>query len=292
DRPELLRRTVRSIVAQDHDGGIETIVVYDGTQPDPTLVGLGTARRPVRVVVNDRTPGLAGARNTGVMAADTEFVAFCDDDDRWCPQKVGRQVARASAGDRPALVTCAITVDYEGRFSDRLAGTDRVVHARLTRSRMAMLHSSTFLFRRDALVHEIGLVSERIPGSQNEDWDLLLRTAERGPIAHLEQPLVVVQWGRTSLFARSWDTKVASLHWMLEQHPAIGRDRRGVARVHGQIAFGEAAQGHARVALRWVGRTLREDPTQWRALVALPVAGHLVRAESVLDVLHRFGRGV
>ncbi len=60
---------------------------------------------------------------------------------------------------------------------------------------MVMVHSSTYLARRDALTDGIGLVDETIPGSQNEDWDLALRAARRAPIAEVDQPLVRVRWG-------------------------------------------------------------------------------------------------
>ena len=41
-----------------------------------------------------------------------------------------------------------------------------------------MLHSSSFLVWREALVDEIGLVDESLPQSMAEDWELLL--ARRG----------------------------------------------------------------------------------------------------------------
>ena len=37
-------------------------------------------------------PGLAGARNTGIVSLDTDLVAFCDDDDQWAPGKLRQQV--------------------------------------------------------------------------------------------------------------------------------------------------------------------------------------------------------
>ncbi|WP_205471509.1 glycosyltransferase [Nocardioides sp. SYSU D00038] len=290
DRPELLRRALAAIAAQDFGGRVETVVVFDGTEPDLSLEVDGD--RPVRVVRNTRTPGLAGARNSGILALDTDFVAFCDDDDHWLPAKLSRQVERALRADRPELVTCSITVDFDGRRSDRVAGTDTVTHADLTRSILAMLHSSCLFFDRAALVDGIGLVNEQIPGSQNEDWDIKLRAAARGPIAHLDEPLVVVQWGRSSMFARRWDTKIASLEWMLREHPAIAADRRGAGRVFGQLAFAEAARGDRRAAWRWVRRALRADPRQWRAVVTLPVLAGAVPADTVLNTLHRWGRGV
>lgn len=290
DRVELLTRAVDSVLAQDYPGHLEIVIVHDRSTPDTSRLRAG--RRPVRVIGNGRTSGLAGARNTGVLALQTDLVAFCDDDDWWQPGKLRAQVDRFLISGRPHLVTCAIAVEYDGRRSVRLAGTDQVRLAHLTRSRMSMLHSSTLLFDRRALVDRVGLVSESVPGSQNEDWDLLLRAAAEGPIAHVDEPLTVVQWGRSSYYARAWESKVASLHWMLARHPEVVADRAGAARVYGQIAFGEAAQGNRREALRWARRTLTRDPRQWRAVAALLVATGVVGADRVLDVLHRFGRGV
>lgn len=290
DRPELLRRAVAAIADQTYGGLIETVVVHDGTPPDLSLERGGD--RPVHVVPNVRTPGLAGARNTGILDLATDFVAFCDDDDYWEPTKLDRQIERATRADRPEMVTCSIVVDYDGQRTPRTAGTDRISHAQIARSFMAMVHSSGMLFDRGALLSDIGLISEEIPGSQNEDWDIKLRCAARRDIAHVDEPLVTVQWGRASAYARAWETKNQSFVWMLEHHPAIAADRRGASRVYGQLAFGEAARGERRSAVRWAGRALRAHPLQWRAVVALPVAAGVVRPERVLDTLHHFGRGV
>src|SRR5207247_8444834 len=98
------------------------------------------------------------------------------------------------------LVTCAIEVRYRDRLVPRLAGLQWGGLDQLVRSRMAMLHASTFLIQRAALLdpHRLGLVAEDAPGSQNEDCDLLLRAARRGPVRHLGRPLVRVRWGSAS----------------------------------------------------------------------------------------------
>ncbi len=56
------------------------------------LPGLRVVRRP---------PGWAGAaRNSGVEAATTEFIAFLDGDDVWLPTKTEKQVALMKSGHR------------------------------------------------------------------------------------------------------------------------------------------------------------------------------------------------
>lgn len=290
NRPEEVRRAIDSVLEQDYRGGLEVIVVHDREEPDQELINTGT--RPVRVIRNSRTPGLAGGRNSGISAAETDLVAFCDDDDYWAPSKLRRQVEALTAEPDAHVVSCSIIVEYEGRSSPRTAGVDRVTHPVLVRSRMAMLHSSTLVFRRSSLLGRLGLINEDIPGSQNEDWDILLRAAALHPIVHVDEPLVHVVWGKASFFSRRWDTKIDSSIWMLQHHPEIAADRRAAARLMGQIAFAHACSGNRRQAWRWSARAARRHPTQPRWALSSAVALWPRSGETVLGVLHRFGRGL
>lgn len=289
-RPVELRRAIAAAREQNYPGSIDIVVVFDRSEPDLTLQSDGD--RPVRVLSNERTPGLAGARNTGILASEGTLVAFCDDDDVWLPEKLAKQVSALQRFPEAPMATTAITVDYGERSSVRLAKTDRVTHEMLLASRMSMLHSSNFLFRREALEGELGLIDEEIPGSQNEDWDILLRSSAIHPIVHTDEPLVRVLWGKTSFFSRRWDTKIASSLWMLENHPDVAAHRSGASRLMAQMAFAHASEGERSHAWRWAGRALVRNPFEWRAWVSLVVAVVPKSSEVVLSVLHRWGRGV
>jgi glycosyltransferase involved in cell wall biosynthesis len=286
DRPELLRRALDSVLAQKYEGELRAVVVYDRAEPDKGLVG-----DRVDVIENTRTPGLAGARNSGIMALDTELVAFCDDDDQWLPDKLATQVDALLAARGGELASCGILIDYDAREIPRLAFAGRVTFEDLIRSRMVTVHSSTYLARRSALL-EIGMVDEEIPGSQGEDWDLALKFARRHPIVNVDQPFVRILWGQTSYYAQKWETKVAALHWFLDRYPEIGRSPVGGARVYGQIAFGYACEGQRRAALRWAGRAFRANWRERRVPFALAVASGLVSGDRVLRALHTRGRGI
>jgi glycosyltransferase involved in cell wall biosynthesis len=289
DRPELLERAIAAVSAQDYPGSVRIVVVHDQSTPDYMRARAGD--RPLLVLVNCRTPGLAGARNTGILALDTELVAFCDDDDVWAPGKLTRQVAALGTGE---FVTCAMEVAYTDHVTPRLAGTTQVGVTDLVRSRMAMLHASSFLIRRLSLVdpYALGLVAEDAPGSQNEDWDLLLRAAKRAPVRHVDEPLIRVAWGRTSHFTYEYDTKMASLRWMMERHPEIARSGAGAARVYGQLACWSAASGDRGGALHWARQAVRSNWREPRAAIALAAISGVVRVEDVLGALHKRGRGI
>ncbi|MFD0518261.1 glycosyltransferase family 2 protein [Paractinoplanes durhamensis] len=163
----------------------------------------------------------------------------------------------------------------------------------MARSRMSMLHSSSFLIRREAFAEDaIGLVAEDAPGSQNEDWDLLLRAARRAPIVHLDEPLVRVLWGRTSHYAYEYATKISSLRWMMQRHPEISGCRPGAARVYGQLACWSAATGNRSQAWQFSKEAVRANWKEPRTAIALAAMTGAVKVENVLSALHKRGRGI
>ncbi|MDF2708182.1 MAG: glycosyltransferase [Nonomuraea muscovyensis] len=283
DRPHHLRAAVAAALAQDHPGRTHLVVVADGADP-AAVAGQLAGLRPVHVLPNHRTPGLPGARNTGIAACDTDLIACCDDDDEWLPGKLAAQLAALDTGAE--FVSCGIEVDYGGRRVPRLAGTATVTEDDLLRSRMVMVHSSTFLFRHGTL-----LADESAPGGQNEDWDLALRAARRRPLANVDRPLVRVRWGASHYVTR-WGDRIAGLEWMLARHPRLAACPRGAARVYGQLAFHHAALGHRRAALRWAMRALSARAAEPRVPIALAVAAGLVPAPAVLALLHGRGHGI
>ena len=291
DRPELLRRAVAAALDQDYEGVVEVVVVHDRTAPRDVGVPVADPGRSLRVVANARTPGLAGARNTGILAAEGQLVAFCDDDDAWAPEKLGEQVRHWRAHPEASAVATGMVISTEADEIVRLPPA-RTTFAQLLRSRVLGLHPSSLLLRRDDLVGEVGLVDERLPRSYGEDYDLLLRLARRGDIHAVPRPLLRVDWARTSYFEGSWDAVSAGMTYLLDKFPEFRTDRRGWSRIAGQIAFAHAARGRRTAAVRWALAGWRRDPSQLRGYAALAVAARLVDADWLLDRTQRRGHGL
>jgi glycosyltransferase involved in cell wall biosynthesis len=291
DRIEMLREAVAAVAAQDLPAVVETVLVFDQSDPDLSFE-TDDPRRPVRVVTNSHSPGLPGARNSGVDAARGAWIAFCDDDDLWLPGRLSAQLAAVEPYDRVSLVTCGIVVDYEGRRHERSLPAGTVTLADLVRDRHTELHPSTFLAPAAVLRDVVGPVSEEVPGGFGEDYELLLRAARVAPIVNVPTPLVVIRWHGASFFFRRWETMSAGLGWILEHYPEFDEDPRGFARVQGQIAFAHAAMGLRRRALGEAWRAARRWPLEPRAPLAAAVALRLATPPFVMRSLHRFGRGI
>jgi glycosyltransferase involved in cell wall biosynthesis len=290
DRPELLRRAIAGVVKQNHFEHVEIIVVFDRSEPDRTL----EFDRPglsVVVTTNDRSPGLAGARNSGIDKASNTWLAFCDDDDEWLPGKLQAQFEALKANDEARAACTGILIRYQDVDTPRLPDAAKLTFDGFLRDRMTEVHPSSWLVHRETLVTKIGLVDEEIPGSYAEDYDLFLRTAKVCPIAVAPQPLVRVWWHGASFFFERWKMIDEALGYLVVKHPEFAREPIGLARIRGQQAVARAAIGQRLGALSVVAEILRLNPAEKRWPLALAVAGGL-KAETALAWAHRFGKGI
>lgn len=289
DREELLRQAIAGVLAQDYSGRVTVLVVYDQAKPDRSHERDDECRR-VWVTANTRSPGLAGARNTGIELTKDEVVAFCDDDDVWRPAKLRRQVDDLRTCSSVASVT-GIAVHYEGVTVERVPEVDALTTDLLTRSRVTGAHPSSYVLRRDVF-DTAGLVDEELPGGYGEDYDLLIRLAQTGTVSVLREPLVDVLWHRGSYFTTRWSAMLDGLDYVVRKHPAVAADRHGHARILGQKSFALAALGRTRAALRAAWHALRLNPLERRAWVAVLVCTRAVSADWVMHQANKRGRGI
>jgi teichuronic acid biosynthesis glycosyltransferase TuaG len=85
--------SIESVLAQTY-GNLELWVVDDGSSDDSAEVAEGFARRDGRVrVVRLLRSGVVAARNAATDRSRGRFVAFCDSDDLWLPEKLDRQIS-------------------------------------------------------------------------------------------------------------------------------------------------------------------------------------------------------
>ncbi len=289
-RPELLARALRSILEQRFDGQIEVIVVFDQDEPVEPEVAIGEGRR-LRLLRNERQPGLAGARNTGILAARGSYVAHCDDDDEWLPDKLSRQRLAIEDAQGDVVVT-GTTIVYEDHTIDRIPRSTSVGLHELAAVSHAGDHPSSIMVRREALLDEIGLVDEDIPWSYGEDYEWLLRAARLRPLVVLPDPLVRAHWHRSSFFAQRWRAIVEGSEYLLARYPEFREERKGFAWLQSRMAFAYAAMGEGSRARALAGRTLRLDPIQPRAYLAILVSTGLISADALMRLAHRAGRGI
>jgi len=283
NRPELVRESIAAVVAQTYPGPIECLVVHDQEPPDEELATLGTAEHRVTVTANTHSPGLAGARNTGLDLAHGSIVATCDDDDVWHPEKLASQVERLQREPELLVVGSGIRL--------RLPGKVHISYQLLLRNRVKELHSSTLVMRREAFA-KVGPYDEELPRGYAEDYDWVLRAARAGQIGIVTRPLADIRKDGTSYYQGTAENTVLALEYMLAKHPDIASSPRGHARMLGQIAFARSALGERGPAIRYAAKAVVRWPISPYPYMAFVQAATRIDPRHLLRAARLFRRGM
>jgi glycosyltransferase involved in cell wall biosynthesis len=291
-RPELVRESIAAVVGQTYPGAIECIVVHDQEPPDQGLRCLGSDRRSVVVAANTHVPGLAGARNTGLDLARGDFIATCDDDDLWHPDKLQIQVSYLL--DAPDLLAVGSGIRLRLPAGKTLNWPGRpgpISYQLLLRNRVKELHSSTLVMRRDAFA-KAGGYDEALPHGYAEDYDWVLRAARAGRVAVVAQPLADIRKDAGSWYQGRAQNVAAALEYMLAKHPDIAQSARGHARMLGQIAFARSSLGDWRPAVRYAAKALRRWPLSPYPYIALVETVTRIHPRHLLRAARLMRRGM
>jgi glycosyltransferase involved in cell wall biosynthesis len=194
-RPKGLVRAVDSALSQTYEDLI-VVVVDDGgglpdLLPDPRLVWASLSR-------NSATVGLV--RNVGIDLADSEFIAFLDDDNVWTPDHVATAVAALQ--DDPTLAAVYTSVRRIRPDGSELD----VLGEPFNRGRLkehSYVDANSIVARRS-----FHLGFSVLPRARStlpkEDWEYAWRMSRRGRLAHVPRVTVLYSVNPDSYYT-TWD---------------------------------------------------------------------------------------
>ncbi|WP_199085323.1 glycosyltransferase [Bosea sp. ASV33] len=247
NRVRILPQTIRSILRQQ-DVAIELIVVDDGCTDGtgPWLDRFAGADARITVVHHAEPRFISEARNAGIARASGRWIAFCDDDDLWAPDKLSVQLAamRADAARWACTGVAVVNEDLQIIGHHHATGGD-LLAGLLTSNRIPA--TSSVIVERD-LVRDAGGFDPGLRGS--EDWDLWIRLAQRSPVAAVDRPLVAYRLGRQSL--------------SLDVAP-MRMGRRIIAERYAALARAHGVRSDAAGHERYLAKQLLRSGARWRA---------------------------
>lgn len=186
-----IEEAVRSAWAQDYRP-VELIVVDDGSTDNTwELLGRLKSDSPVPMtVVKGAHRGVSAALNVALEQAKGEWISILHADDFYRPDKVSRMMA-CTSDPRVTLVHSEfVNVDLHGnvtQYSSQHDGPPASGDAlRDILLLKADVRSVTLLIRAETL-RSVGGYDE---ACATEDWQVILRMAKAGLIAHVDEPLV------------------------------------------------------------------------------------------------------
>ena len=186
DRPELLAEALDSVAASTYRR-LHVVLVNDGGERPSWPEDF-----PFAVDLVDLKPnrGRAAAANAGLAAARGEYVAFLDDDDTIEPEHYAVLTELVgAAGVRVAYTDAAVGVYALDGTAGWVQTERRLPYSRdgfdadlLLLDNYIPFHT---LLMEAPLLAEVGGLDDDLPFF--EDWDLLIRLAQRTPFHHLAQ---------------------------------------------------------------------------------------------------------
>jgi glycosyltransferase involved in cell wall biosynthesis len=157
---------------------LELIVIDDAGRPDESaaLAGAGREGR-VRVIANSGK-GICDALNCGIAVAKGKFLARCDADDRYPPDRLARHIAFLESHDEFGAVCGGVhAMDHHGRFiTDLHAGQSAQEITDELRQGKTRCGLWAFTIRRELFAAIGGFRRYFVTA---EDIDFSLRLAER-----------------------------------------------------------------------------------------------------------------
>jgi glycosyltransferase involved in cell wall biosynthesis len=265
DRPRRLEGAVESVLQQTYSP-IELLVIDDHS-PTPAGDVLSDASvddGTLRVIRHEENRGANAARNTGIREATGNYVAFLDDDDRWRPEKISRQVQRfQTTDDDVGVVYTGAEYVYENhRRTEAYTTSGDVTRDILTGAPLGQFSAIAV----DAgVIEEAGLPDERFPSWQDREW--FLRLSLHCRFASIEEPLTVRFRDADEQITGNFEEKRdVSYPLFLEKHRSLARSYGGrterlfvasLSRSLGEAALKNGYYGDAR---EYLFRSLRYYP--------------------------------
>jgi glycosyltransferase involved in cell wall biosynthesis len=255
-RPAYLAEAVASVLAQTLSD-FECVVVDDASPEPPELPD----DPRVRLVPRDENGGPPAARNTGIAAATGRYLAFLDDDDLWCPNRLA--LAAEGHGRAPVAICWQSTLGTDEKPSGRTLEGD--VRDTVLDGMIPHL-GATSIERRFAPMFD-----ERYGASDDVEW--WLRVAQTLRVTTVPTVGLLYRLHASPRTRTSQRNRLQNAEMLLEEHGEwFARHPRAKAFRLKRMGLSALKVNDRRLALRCFAGSLRLQPeprTAWHALRAL-----------------------
>lgn len=186
---------VQSVIDQTYKDLITIIVVNDGSKDDSLAVLEATFEElPVNrvlTILNKENGGVSSARNMGINAAQTEWVALLDSDDVWHPSKLERQFSALAESPEIEFIGCNVNNEVYPFFGKKKLPVFTLSPHQLI---IKWYPSTPTILAKKSLFIRAGLFDES--KRRGEDCDLWLRCMMFTDLYILNESLVDIGHGK------------------------------------------------------------------------------------------------
>lgn len=226
NRSELLRSAIESALEQTFTD-FEIIVSDDKSTDNTRIVVHDFSDERIKYILHKGKKGPSATRNTAILASAGEYIAFLDDDDKWFPDKLQKQVdvLDCSAPNVCGVYTKSLKIDImTGRIISSNPETDKVSGNLLYQLIIkSPIHTPTVLVRKSCL-EEVGLFDETM--SYMEDLDLWIRLSMNWDFEYISKPSTKVYVHGIAHLSRNLVLQTAGRERLLRKYNQLFKKNR------------------------------------------------------------------
>ena len=167
-------KTIESIINQNFKR-FEVLIIYDDDNLDELnfIKKIKKKYSKVKLIINKKILGPGLSRNKGIILSKGKYVAFCDADDIWQPDKLARQMPEFRDKDVGVVYSEVAYINDQGFSLPKEPSTDR--ESGWVTSHLVIKNFIPFgtAVMRRACIDRHGGFDENLP--MGIDWDLWLR---------------------------------------------------------------------------------------------------------------------
>jgi len=268
NKEPFINEALDSVLSQTYLKVIKEIIVVDDGSTDNSafLIKEKTVLFPLIKYLYQSNAGVSAARNTGIVKAEGDYIAFLDADDLWQPDKIEKQYnALKQHPDVGLFYTDLFKYDYKKQTLTPV----KVIAYKNNEAKLlfkfvangAPVIPSTVLVKKDCF-EKVGMFDEALQ-SGGEDIDMWLRIARHYSFQHINQCLIKKRELNGSLGADTFENakgyKIA-LDKMQQLVPAIApyRQKRD-ALIHYKVGLYFYKKGENSKAIKEASKSFKKD---------------------------------
>lgn len=215
NRPELLRRAIRSVLDQTYQH-FELIIVDDGQRESAQHIPEEFSDPRIIYHKNETSLGGGGTRNVGATLAKGVYVAFLDDDDEWVKEKLKKQIDLFKKTDL-TVGFCYTSIrtksELKEEVSQVLDGVNELHELSLTHYKGFL--TSTLMVKKEVF-DDVGGFDESLPSHQ--EAELIIRITKKYKGLGINEPLVVMDISGHEHIGGNMDRRIQGRELLLKKH--------------------------------------------------------------------------
>ncbi|MYL69824.1 glycosyltransferase [Halobacillus litoralis] len=238
NRASLLTKAVESVLKQSYQN-LEVLVVSDGSTDNTDSLLEEYEKKDSRIKYISYQPAKGGnhARNTGIKAAEGDYIAFIDDDDEWVYNKIELQVQEFNKDSRYGLVYTGAKILYDDKGINYISTPQKTGDLSDDILISNCIGSTSSVMVKKSVLEEVGGFDEELKAQQ--DYDLWIRVCQNFMVGAVSEPLLIYHnYGNNTQISDSLKKYEESIDYISLKYKELYKDTsEKIRRDHNQASY-------------------------------------------------------